>query len=47
MSEDTAAAADQALAAGSLPSPARRIVLEGRDELLRALRARAADAAAS
>ncbi|MGH8896984.1 MAG: aminopeptidase N [Egibacteraceae bacterium] len=36
-------AADRALASDSLPPPGRRCVTEGRDDTLRALRARAAD----
>ncbi|HET7486757.1 MAG TPA: aminopeptidase N [Acidimicrobiales bacterium] len=41
----TVDAASAALDAGGLPGPMRRVVLEGRDRVERALRARAADAA--
>jgi len=45
--EAVVAAADAALADDSLPSPVRRILLEGKDGVERALRARAADQAAT
>jgi len=43
--ESVIAIADQVLAGDRLPAPARRLVSESRDGTLRALRARAADAA--
>ncbi|HVL98603.1 MAG TPA: aminopeptidase N [Egibacteraceae bacterium] len=45
VSEDVVAAADRALALDGLPAPGARLVAEGRDGTLRALRARAADRA--
>ncbi|HEX6261477.1 MAG TPA: aminopeptidase N [Actinomycetota bacterium] len=46
VSEETVAMTDEVLAREDLPGPIRRVLLEGRDDLLRALRARATDAAA-
>ena len=43
VSPEIVAQTDQALADGSLPGPIRRILLEGKDGIERALRARAAD----
>jgi aminopeptidase N len=45
ISQDTIDAADRFLAAGPVPSGLRRMVLEGRADVARALRARAADVA--
>ena len=42
--EDTVELVDRALDRGDLPGPLRRLLLEGRDRLLRALRARRVDA---
>ncbi len=47
VSEETLAASDAWLAVDGRPSPARRLIAEGRDTVARALRARAADAAAA
>jgi aminopeptidase N len=44
---DTVAAADAFLAGPDVPSALRRLVLEGRSDVVRALRAREVDAAAS
>ena len=41
--QETVVAADRALADAELPGPVRRILLEGKDAVERALRARAAD----
>ena len=46
VSEEIVAMTDEALAREDLPGPIRRVLLEGRDDLQRALRARATDAAA-
>jgi aminopeptidase N len=46
VSEATVAATDAWLAAPDRPAPLRRLVAEGRDGVIRALRARARDAAA-
>ena len=46
VAEETVALTDAALAREELPGPIRRVLLEGRDDLRRALRARATDAAA-
>jgi aminopeptidase N len=43
--EETVKATDQYLAADNVPGPVRRILLEGKDNMLRAMRGRAADAA--
>jgi aminopeptidase N len=43
---ETVAAADAFLADGTVPPALRRLVSEGRDDVLRALRARARDAVA-
>jgi len=45
--DEVVAAVDVALAAGDLPGPVQRILVEGKDRVERALRARAADRAAS
>lgn len=45
--DETVIATDQYLAADSVPGPVRRILLEGKDNMLRAMRGRAADAAAA
>jgi aminopeptidase N len=45
ISPDTVAAADAFLAADDVPDALRRLVVEGRADVLRALRARAADSA--
>jgi aminopeptidase N len=47
ITQDTLDAADEFLARAELPSALRRLVSEGRSDVARALRARAADAAAS
>ena len=47
VSEDTVAATDAWLAVEGQPAPLRRLVAEGRDSVVRALKARAKDAAAS
>ncbi|WP_018351320.1 aminopeptidase N [Longispora albida] len=44
VSEDTIAATDAWLAQDSHPAPLRRLIAEGRDDVLRAIKARAADA---
>jgi aminopeptidase N len=44
---DTVAAADAFLAGDGVPSALRRLVLEGRADIARAIRAREVDAAAS
>jgi aminopeptidase N len=46
VSAETVTAADAFLADGSVPPALRRLVAEGRDDVLRALRARERDAAA-
>jgi aminopeptidase N len=46
ISQDTVAAADQLLAAPEVPAGLRRLVLEGRADVVRALRAREQDSAA-
>jgi aminopeptidase N len=45
-SQATVERTDRYLSRDSVPAPVRRLLLEGRDGVLRALRARAADAAA-
>jgi hypothetical protein len=40
-------ATEQYLAADNVPGPVRRILLEGKDNMLRAMRGRAADTAAA
>jgi aminopeptidase N len=45
--EETIAATDQYLADENVPGPVRRILLEGKDNMQRAMRGRAADATAS
>ena len=47
ISEETVAMTDAYLAAGSPPPPVRRLLLEGRDSIERALRAQACDIAAA
>ncbi len=47
VSEETVAASDAWLAQPDHPAPARRLVAEGRDSIVRALRARARDAASA
>ena len=46
LAPETVAAADAFLADGSVPPALRRLVAEGRDDVLRALRARERDATA-
>jgi len=46
VSQETLALTDEALAREAMPGPIRRVLLEGGDDLRRALRARATDAAA-
>jgi aminopeptidase N len=45
ISEETVRRTDEELARTDLPGPLRRLLLEGKDGIERALRARAADAA--
>jgi len=45
--DETVEATDQYLAADNVPGPVRRILLEGKDNMLRAMRGRAVDAAAA
>jgi aminopeptidase N len=47
IAEETVAAADEFLADNDIPSALRRLILEGRSDVVRALRAREVDAAAS
>jgi aminopeptidase N len=47
IADETVAAADEFLADNDIPSALRRLILEGRSDVVRALRAREVDAAAS